>query len=236
MLADSATENVQSGTLQAGLQPLASLLSVLDFIAAELPSWRDRSDRRRVTAETRLTSQFVAHLNSATRHAGWDWLQFKAEEPDTSAGDRLIDMVAAPRGCVIEVEGRRYSDFDTLFPIECKRLPTPRSKKRDKRQYVASQKSSTGGIQRFKAGHHGADFGMGAMIGYVQAETTPIWYKRIDRWIGGCARRKVANWTHDDRPRKVNHDRMVRTASVQSLHSRERALPDIALYHLWIEM
>jgi hypothetical protein len=236
MLADGAFEPVQSGTLQAELQPLGSLLSVLDFIAVELPRWRDRLGRRKVTAETRLTSQFVAHLNSATRHAGWDWLQFKSEEPDTSQGGRLIDMVAAPRGCEIEVEGRRYSDFDTLFPIECKRLPTPRSKTRDKREYVASEKSSTGGIQRFKAGHHGADFGMGAMIGYVQAETTSIWGKRIDRWIGGRARRKVHNWTDKDRLRNVSHDRVARTARVQSLHSRERGLPDITLHHLWIEM
>lgn len=236
MLADGGFQAVQSGTLQAGLQPLGSLLTVLDFIAAELPRWRDRHDRGKVTAETRLTSQLVAHLNSATRHAGWDWLQFRPEEPDTSEGGRLIDMIAAPRGCDVEVEGRRYSDFDTLFPIECKRLPTPRSKTRDKREYVASEKSSTGGIQRFKAGHHGADFGMGAIIGYVQAETTPIWYKRIDRWIGGRARRKIPNWTNEDRPGEASHDRAARTAKVRSLHTRERGLPHIALYHLWIEM
>jgi hypothetical protein len=236
MLANGTPEPVQSGTLQAGLLPLTSILSILDFIAAELPRWRDRPGRRKVTAETPLTSQLAAHLNSATRHAGWDWLQFRPGEPDTHADGRLIDLVAAPRGCEIEVEGRLHADFDTLLPIECKRLPTPRSKRRDKREYVASEKSSMGGIQRFKAGHHGGDFGVGAMIGYIQAEITPIWYKRIDRWIGRRVRRKVFNWTHKDRLRDVNHDRIARTARVQSLHSRERGLPDITLHHVWIEM
>ena len=40
------------------------------------------------------------------------------------------------------------------------------------------------GIQRFKAGHHGPTHTLGAMIGYVQEETTGFWNNRIANWIG----------------------------------------------------
>ena len=42
---------------------------LLDFIASELPCWRDHPDRRPVTAETDLTDQLCDHLNSAARHS-----------------------------------------------------------------------------------------------------------------------------------------------------------------------
>ena len=50
-------------------------------------------------------------------------------------------------GVAICVEGRRHTDFDSLMPIECKRLPTPKGDDRDEREYVFSEHTSTGGIQ-----------------------------------------------------------------------------------------
>jgi len=38
---------------------------------------------------------------------------------------------------------------------------------RDEREYVFSKFSSTGGIQRFEAGHHGSNHVLGAMTGYI---------------------------------------------------------------------
>lgn len=53
--------------------------------------------------------------------------------------------------------------------IECKRLPTPGGKDRE-REYVSgfhANGSPTGGIQRFKLGLHGGQVHDAAMIGYV---------------------------------------------------------------------
>lgn len=238
MLADENGGDVQSGALATDLhRPLAWLTSLIDFIADQLPLWRDRPDRGRGVSETQLTSQLTGHLNSATRKsAGWDVLQFRTEEPDETKTGRRIDLVAAPANQIIWIEGRRYCDFDALFPIECKRLPTPAGANRDKREYLHVSKGSTGGIQRFKAGNHGAAHCQGAMIGYVQAGDVATWVSRIDFWIRALVRAGVPGWTAQDRLQVVRHDPVSRLAVLISEHQRELSLPSFSLRHLWIEL
>jgi hypothetical protein len=187
--------------------------------------------------ETRLTSQLCGHLNSASRHSdGFDILQFRPEEPDEVARDRTVDLVAAPSGVAIIVEGRRYVDFDPLLPIECKRLPTPKASDRDEREYVFSKFSTSGGIQRFKCGHHGAAHSLGAMIGFVQEETTTTWHERTGDWIRGLAASRIGGWAVDDLLQLVRADSVVRTAILESRHDRGTGRPNIELRHLWVEM
>jgi hypothetical protein len=172
MLANSLSSSMQTGVLGKDVHlPATFLHELLNFIRDELPRWRDRKDRKKETSETTLSSQLCAHLNSSARHSeGWDILQFRTEEPDEHNRGRKIDLVPAPSGVNIWVDGRQHTDFDTLLPIECKRLPTPTGSNRDEREYVFSKFGSTGGIQRFKAGHHGGQHKLGAMIGYIQNE------------------------------------------------------------------
>jgi hypothetical protein len=238
MLADDDKAGVQLGGLSPGLhRPATWLVVLIDFIAEQLPIWRDRGDRPRVEGETQLTTQLCAHLNSATRKApGLDILQFRVEEPDTVKKSRRIDLAPAPAGETIWIEGRSYCDFDTLIPIECKRLPTPLGVGRDKREYLRVPKGSTGGVQRFKAGHHGAAHVQGAMIGYIQAGSIPSWIKRLDGWIGALVHASVSGWTADDRLQLDRYDPGYRLAVLRSDHERELGLPKIALHHLWIEI
>jgi hypothetical protein len=237
MLANNPDTSAQVGTLNRDVQePATCGYELLEFIAKELPRWRDRPDRPEETLETILTSQLCAHLNSVARHSvGWDILQFRVEEADEMRGGRTIDLVASPCGAAIWVEGRRYVDFDSLMPIECKRLPTPKNKDRDEREYVISRHSSTGGIQRFKAGHHGTIHILGAMIGYVQEETTTIWEERIAEWINTLAG-KQTGWTTKDLLRLQNRDASSRLAIFRSTHERQAGLSEIELLHLWVEM
>jgi hypothetical protein len=146
MLANTDT-SARSGTFSSDLQKPATFRhELLEFIVGELPRWRDRADRPGATAETALTSQLCAHLNGVSRHsAGWDILQFRVEEADEKHKGSKIDLVASPSGATILVEGRRHTEFDSLLPIECKRLPTPIDRDRDEREYVISRHSSTGG-------------------------------------------------------------------------------------------
>ena len=153
MLADFSDRHVQIGSLGKDVHlSAASLDELIEFIAGELPCWRDHPDRSEKTAETALTSQLCGHLNTVARHsAGWDILQFRIEEPDEQKKGRKIDLIASACGPTIWIDGRRCTQFDTLLPIECKRLPTPKDKDRDEREYVINRKATTGGIQRFKA-------------------------------------------------------------------------------------
>lgn len=237
MLANNPDTPAQFGTFGKDVHMPATFgHELLDFISGELPSWRDHPDRRKETAETILTSQLCAHLNSVARHsAGWDILQFRVEEADEQHKGRKIDLVAAPCGASICIEGRRHTEFESLMPIECKRLPIPADKDRDEREYVFSRHSSTGGIQRFKAGHHGAGYKLGAMIGYVQDETTAMWDSRVAEWIRALAGNQLG-WTLKDLLHLERRDATLRLAVFRSSHERANSLPEIELRHFWIEM
>lgn len=238
MLANLQRSSAQVGSLGKDVHlPATSLYELLNFVIDELPRWRDRPERKSQTSEASLSSQLCAHLNSAARHsAGWDILQFRTEEPDESVKGRKIDLVAAPVDAAVWVEGRRHVDFDPLLPIECKRLPTPRDKERDEREYVVSRHTSTGGIQRFKAGHHGAGHRLGAMIAYIQQETSTFWRTRIAEWINDLIASGHEGWTAKDHLQLEQEDTSRRVAVLRSIHTRESNLPDIELRHLWIHM
>lgn len=237
MLADDGVPLVQSGVISPSIHLAStSLLKLIDFIADELPRWRDRPERKPATSETTLTSQFCAHMNSASRQSSWDFLQFRTEEPDEVVGGRKIDLVPAPSGCVVWINGRRHFDFDPLLPIECKRLPTPPGTKRDKLEYLYSRYSSTGGVDRFKEGHHGAGHALGAMIGFIQDGTITPWEKRLLLWTNTLARAKIGGWAVADRIALRRHDAALRLGVLQSLHARNAGLGNIELRHLWIEM
>ena len=74
------------------------------------------------------------------------------------------------------------------------RLPTPIGKDRDEREYVINRQASTGGIQRFKAGHHGSAHGLAALIAYVQKETPKFWQKRVAGWINDLVEAGQPGW------------------------------------------
>lgn len=238
MLADFPDSLTKSGALSRDVHlPATSRYELLDFIWDELPRWRDRPDRKNEVSETILTSQLCAHLNSAARRStGWDFVQFRIEEPDERNKGRKIDLIPAPCAATVWIEGRRHADFDSMLPIECKRLPTPKDKDRDEREYVISRYASTGGIQRFKAGHHGAAHTFGAMIAYVQEETTVIWDKRVEEWIEGLVESGQHGWTTKDFLHLEHENSVQRTAVFRSSHTRDKGLQDIELRHLWLPM
>jgi hypothetical protein len=237
MFADDRLLLQPIGHLSADLHlPVEWRSTLVGFIAAALPAWRDDPGRPPATAETVLTSQLCGFLNSATRRSqGWDCLQFRVEERDEIARGRAIDLVAAPSGVVIWIEGRQYSHYEALFPIECKRLPTPVGAGRDEREYLHSRHGSRGGVQRFKAGDHGAAHDRAALIAYLQAENIGVWHPRIAQWIIDLSA-ETAEWTTDDMIHLCQHEPRQRIALLSSQHRRSRGLGAMDLDHLWIEM
>ncbi len=237
MLADEGETTVQAGTLGQDIHlPGEWLSSLVGFIAATLPGWRDDPKRPVQTGETGLTAQLCARLNSVCRHSpGWDFLQFRREEPHEVRQGRSIDLVAGPSGAVIWIAGREYSEYRTLLPIECKRLPTPTGKDRDAREYLFSQFSSTGGVQRFKAGNHGAAHARAAMIGYIQSGDIDFWGTQMLTWLEGLVEIPVDGWTLEDALHFIEKDATARSARLESVHQR-KGLPEIKLHHLWIDM
>ncbi|MDB5499246.1 MAG: hypothetical protein JWP28_3277 [Phenylobacterium sp.] len=203
--------------------------SLVEFIAEALPVWRDDPSRPPATAETELTSQLCGFLNSATRHSrGWDYLQFRVEEPDETKKGRAIDLIAAPSGVRVWIDG-------ALFPIECKRMPTPTGPSRDEREYLHSRHGSRGGVQRFKAGAHGAAHRNAGMIAYVQTDGIEAWRQRISQWILDLIA-TLPDWSSADMIQLQRHDLGKRLAVLGSQHPRANDLVPLAVDHLWIEM
>lgn len=238
MLANLSHLSAQAGKLGPEIHlPATSLHAILDFVADQLPSWRDRPERPQEQSETALTSQLCDHLNSVARHAeGWDILQFRTEVHDEHQKGRKIDLAPKPCGANLCIEGRSYSDFDTLLPIECKRLPTPKDTNRDEQEYVIHRNGSTGGIQRFKEGDHGAAHRVGGMIAYVQHDMLQTWQGRVASWISELAQKGEAGWSNGDLLHSERDDSTNRMAWLRSLHQRKHDLPPIELRHIWISM
>jgi hypothetical protein len=237
MLADLPIA-AQAGRLEPEVQlPGTYRNALLDFIADELPRWRDHPERRPETSEIGLTDQLCDHLNSAARTSvGWSRVQFRTEVPDELRRGRAIDLAPKPCGSVLVIEGRRHTQFDTLLPIECKRLPTPKAKDRDKREYVATAAGSTGGMQRFKFGHHGAAHRAAAMIAYVQEQTFSHWLTQVNGWIQDLSSEIDSAWNASDALRPLKEDSAAGICTLRSRHQRSGGLEAIDLQHLWVRM
>lgn len=217
--------------------PATAKLSLLEFVANELHAWRDHSDRAKDSAENRLTESLCDYLNSIAHKSGtWSHVQFRTETGDETRSGRTIDLSAKPLASALVIEGRRHSIFDTLLPIECKRLPTPNGSGRDEREYVFNKFSSTGGIQRFKEGNHGAAHDLAAMIGYVQVGDCGHWYSKVSTWIVDLCGSGQAGWASDDKLLKEWEDTRKRVAVFRSHHKRPHGMSRIELRHLWVEM
>ncbi len=236
MLADMENVVAWSGKLTIGLHQRWHA-GFFAFVARELPKWRDDPERPSAHSETVLTSQLCAHLNGASRKTrGWDFLQFRVEEPDETLAGRRLDLAPAPAGVTIWIDGRRYSQYDTLIPIECKRLPTPTDPRRDRREYLHSRVSSTGGVQRFKEGHHGANHSTGAMIAYIQGRDIDFWGRQLSLWIAELLAEDVPGWNESDALTESSRDVPGRVAVLDSSHVRAGDLLPIRLHHFWIVM
>ena len=208
--------------------------NIIGFVAKVLPEWRDDPDRPPNDAEVRLTNHLADALNRAA-HLRFDAIKFSPETPDDSVGGRTLDLAAKPLYIKVELDGRLHSVYDILLPIECKRLPTPKGVGRDEREYVHSASSSTGGIQRFKVGLHGARHPRGVLIGYMQSGTSEEWHTTINGWLEAMAGTD-ASWHADEQlsvvaARPVQRRRSTHRRSIGGLP----ATP-VTLDHLWIDL
>jgi hypothetical protein len=244
MLADLKDIIPQSGFFSSDLHlPATSLYALIQFIADELPRWRDDPIRPVSTSETALTEHLCDYLESvAYKSPGLDFFKFRTEATDDRHKSRKIDLAPKPRSTTIWIGERSYTKYEILLPIECKILPTPKGKAmpkgkdRDEREYVINRLTTTGGIQRFKAGHHGAGHTLGAMIAYLQKEPPVFWEKQVADWIKDLVKSNQPGWTTADALYLENDDEAQGIAIFRSSHTRGNGLQDIELHHLWLKM
>lgn len=235
MLADAPRRSLGCGVLTLGVHaPGTFVMRIIDFIADQLCLWRDYPNRPRVESEAALTAQLGAYLNTAARNS-LDVVQFRTEVPDSVQPGRRLDMAVQPSISQILVEGRSYTLFDAILPIECKRLPTPNGYGRDEREYViVGNGGTTGGIQRFKLGAHGAAHAVALIIGYIQDGDAEHWLQMVNGWLAEAGRADPL-WAGEQlaaarggEPSAVHR--------FSSTHRRLRGSGNVGLWHLWIAM
>lgn len=238
MLSDGGAREPIARGLRSGLHlPATQFHKLIEFIARLLPHWRNDPQRSPETAEDKLSEQLCDFLDDEARNTdGFEIFKFQREPHDDTNGGRNLDIAAKASGTSICIEGRHYSRYQIFLPIECKRLPTPIGKARDSREYLFSSTSSTGGVQRFKIGHHGANHSVAVMIGYVQDSDISHWQAQIGMWIDELVGSKAPLWSASDHLELETHDTVNRCATFRSYHVRKGALANIEVNHLWIEM
>jgi hypothetical protein len=162
------------------------------------------------------------------------------DHEEYQAGQRRVDLSASPVESLY-LEAKPYTIYDPVLVLEGKRLPAPSPDR--EREYVTGSKPNrtTGGIQRFKLGLHGARVDLSAMIGYVQERSAGDWYDKINEWILELASGTIADgcvWKDSETLELLKEDMAERVASYRSVHSRtgDVASNMITLHHLWIAM
>lgn len=237
MLADSSNVVLPLGRLDPEIHlPSTAKLELVSFIAEELPQWRDDPRRPPATAETTLTEYLCDYLNTAVYDSIWSHIQFRTETHDEVSSGRKIDLTVKPRAAELIVGGTRYPQYKALFPIECKRLPTPKENDRDEREYVTTKSGTTGGMQRFKFGHHGAAHTFAAIIAYVQERSSSYWLRQVNCWIRDEAARPNSSWANSDCLKSLSNNSAKGLSTFKSEHQRENGLDRCELRHLWIRM
>jgi hypothetical protein len=238
MLAQSFNSPASCGTIGKDVHgPDTFRTELLAFIANQLPRWRDDPMRPASTSEDALTEHLCDYLTGAARLSqGWDVVQFRTATIDEAERGRKIDLTAKPCGVTLVIDGRNYTQYESILPIECKRLPTPDGAKRDHREYVFNKHGTTGGVQRFKACHHGAKHSLGAMIAYVQEESASLWHKHITEWIAELVAAAVPDWSSADHLQADRDDPVLGLAIFRSVHARTSGYTPIQICHLWLRM
>lgn len=229
--------SVKIGTGRISKGPSSNGLAkrTLDFVKRELPNWRDDPDRNAEASEERLNAQLCKYLNASAREK-FPMVCFHHEEKQTV--NRRIDLSGClSKGCVL---GSTYfSIYDPFVVLEGKRLPAP-SRERE-REYVTGGAETTGGIQRFKLGLHGAKNQVAAMIAYVQDGKTEEWLSQINAWITDLEKHGSANgenWCAGERLTGFVHSSEEGISEALSAHSRvgDVISKSIQLHHFWIVM
>ncbi|MFV1976798.1 MAG: hypothetical protein ACC651_13690 [Candidatus Scalindua sp.] len=199
--------------LKFQIQPGKAQSVVIDFLKCNLPLYLSQHDKK-LTGEDDISQAIVIFLETQARQNNSDLLfcfQYKY-----ISSRRSVDIAVVHEG-----------SFKAFFVIEAKRLPPANTK-----DYVQGK---TGGIERFKKGHHGQGLFVSAMLGYVQKKGFEYWHSNVNSWIDNLTPNSndAITWCGKDRLRKVESSEDM--GLYTSTHSRPEQ-KSISLYHFWLNM
>ncbi|HBG26748.1 MAG: hypothetical protein A2Y10_00790 [Planctomycetes bacterium GWF2_41_51] len=235
-MGDESINKIFAGKITSGVKLQTFQLAIINFVFEQLPNWRDDPDRSDVDSEPLLNPQLSNFLDCKARDNS-PMFHFCHEEPQ--AINRTVDMAAKTTENML-IEAKLYTKYDPVLVFECKRLPAPEIKR--EKEYVSGKDPNkiSGGIQRFKLGHHGAKHDLAAMIGYVQDESFNHWQDKINEWILELVKNPIGdscNWNPTEILNMAKEDTSIGAVHYLSTHKRNGTVEsEIEIHHLWVMM
>ncbi|GHT21624.1 hypothetical protein FACS189430_01990 [Bacteroidia bacterium] len=202
-----------------------TLLDFVDNVVFLFKPFSKDSKGNPVTAEDLITQDLEKTLNHKARNNNEPFAFQNQHKEGKYSTDISVYKTSS------------YGDFCW---IEAKRLPTPKEKDRDEREYViVSQEKENGkkkfkgngGIQRFKESKHASGLPYSIMIGYIQEQNSDYWLEKINGWIKQLTIKEPLLWNEKDCLSKQESRKCDRYLSV---HDRKNEA--IILHHFWIEL
>ena len=219
------------------------VLRTLEFVCQQLAAWRDdplrpKNSSERESNEKDLNWSLCNFLDVKSR-AHLPMARFTHEVPQSPR--RTVDIGVHGLDQPTTIDTRSYGRDDPFLVIECKRLPSPGGKGRE-REYMSgfANGSPTGGIQRFKLSMHGGQVEVAAIVGYIEKHNAPYWHKKINLWLVDLVNnpsRDRVEWSSSESLQQLMYD-ADNTGWCDSRHPRigDSITPEIRLRHLWVQM
>lgn len=236
MLSENPTKSI-TGNISFGIEADDSIKAVIGFLRVNLLKFSTNKNNHQSLPEESTNQLLCSFLNKEAKRSPFRFQPEFIEELSSGRSPK-VDFGTLTDEDKIIISDREYSDNDSFFSFEAKRLPTPGSNR--EREYVTgSGIKQSGGIERFKKGLHGSKIKYAAIVGYVQKEDFKHWFLKINTWINELAIADGAGlWTTNDILKCNNIDVPV-FVELFSEHNRILTganLSNIELYHFWIDL
>lgn len=216
MFAESKEEKAKKAEVN-GLESNQHIEAILIFLEKYIPTFTNEIDLLENENENSMNSQLSSHLNDCRIiYNNIFPYSFSPEVPNSKE-----DIQATFKSSIT-------NRHETLFVIECKRLPAPPPPQEREKEYLVGK---GGGIHRFKNLRHGKNFSIAAMIGYIEKENFSYWFTLVNSWIEELSKQEKTIWSHKEKlQKKFEREEF---AKYISNHSRTNHT-FIKLVHFWI--
>lgn len=116
----------------------------------------------------------------------------------------------------------------SLFSVECKRLPAPETSR--EKEYVYGT-SNNGGIERYKTDKHGKGLNICGLLGFIEKGDSSLWLITINNWIIEIAETNKF-WKNDEVLSEIES----KTEFCILESTAHKKTSDMKLIHLWIKL
>jgi hypothetical protein len=179
-----------------------------------------------IEKENHITAPLDDYLGDRVREDNLPY-KFQNQTPDRDS-NRITDIAVKIQR---SEKGKFHTENSAFCWIEAKRLKFPNHSN----EYVFGD---TGGIERFKRGHHAPKLLFSIMVGYIQDHDANYWLERVNDKIMDLSKNSTdgtIEWSEQDKLQSENGD-LFSIFLAKSENSRLKQNDKIILHHYWVKV